>query len=98
MAKLRKVVYPDESIHYLYKCPGCGYEHAFSPAVHKFNGDVDRPTITPSLLQSNPQNYHRCHSYITQGKIQFLPDCWHNLKGQTVDLIDYSPLQLSETW
>lgn len=28
----------------------------------------------------------RCHSYITEGKIQFLSDCSHELAGQTVDL------------
>jgi predicted RNA-binding Zn-ribbon protein involved in translation (DUF1610 family) len=28
----------------------------------------------------------RCHSYITDGKIQFLNDCSHQLAGQTVEL------------
>ena len=28
----------------------------------------------------------RCHSYITDGRIQFLGDCTHALAGQTVDL------------
>lgn len=27
-----------------------------------------------------------CHSFVTDGKIQFLDDCTHNLKGQTVEL------------
>lgn len=27
-----------------------------------------------------------CHSYITDGKIQFLSDCTHELVGQTVEL------------
>lgn len=30
-----------------------------------------------------------CHSYITDGKINFLGDCTHALKGQTVDLVDF---------
>ena len=30
-----------------------------------------------------------CHSFITDGKIQFLNDCTHDLKGQTVDLPDF---------
>jgi hypothetical protein len=29
-----------------------------------------------------------CHSYVTDGKIQFLSDCTHALAGQTVDLPD----------
>lgn len=28
----------------------------------------------------------RCHSFITDGKIQYLSDCFHELAGQTVDL------------
>lgn len=31
----------------------------------------------------------RCHSYVTDGKIQFLTDCTHGLVGQTVDLPEY---------
>lgn len=30
-----------------------------------------------------------CHSFVTDGKIQFLNDCFHSLKGQTVDLPDW---------
>lgn len=29
-----------------------------------------------------------CHSFVTDGKIQFLSDCSHSLAGQTVDLPD----------
>lgn len=31
----------------------------------------------------------RCHSFVTDGRIQFLGDCTHNLAGQTVDLPDF---------
>lgn len=27
-----------------------------------------------------------CHSFVTDGRIQFLSDCTHSLAGQTVDL------------
>ncbi len=27
-----------------------------------------------------------CHSFVTEGKIEFLSDCTHNLRGQTVEL------------
>lgn len=30
----------------------------------------------------------RCHSFVRDGKIQFLGDCSHDLAGQTVDLPD----------
>lgn len=32
----------------------------------------------------------RCHSFVTDGRIEFLSDCTHELKGQTVDLPDWS--------
>jgi hypothetical protein len=31
----------------------------------------------------------RCHSFVTDGMIQFLGDCTHALAGQTVPLPDY---------
>lgn len=30
-----------------------------------------------------------CHSFVTDGRIQFLSDCTHALAGQTVDLPEY---------
>jgi hypothetical protein len=30
-----------------------------------------------------------CHSFVTDGRIQFLSDCTHSLSGQTVDLVDF---------
>ena len=31
-----------------------------------------------------------CHSFVTDGRIQFLGDCTHTLAGQTVDLPEWS--------
>lgn len=31
-----------------------------------------------------------CHSFVTDGRIQFLDDCTHALAGQTVDLPDWT--------
>lgn len=30
-----------------------------------------------------------CHSFVTDGRIQFLGDCTHTLAGQTIDLPDW---------
>lgn len=64
--------------------------------IWKFNGDFNNPTIRASVLQwgyrQNPNTgkydieVDRCHSFITDGKIEFLSDCMHELKGQTVEL------------
>ena len=29
-----------------------------------------------------------CHSFVTDGKIQYLNDCTHELAGQTVEMVD----------
>lgn len=57
-----------------------------------FNGDVDKPTFTPSFkttfvhysggidqhgLGIGSREYRVCHYIITDGKIQFCPDSWH---------------------
>ncbi len=36
-----------------------------------------------------PFKCYRCHSFVTDGRIQFLGDCSHALVGQTVDLPDF---------
>lgn len=63
-----------------------------------FNNDLVKPTFTPSILVRRPANPNaseefkeyrkelRCHSFVREGKIQFLNDCTHELKGQTVAL------------
>ncbi len=79
-------------------CPGCGTFHVIATsvplsngAVWNFNGNFEKPTFTPSLLVKYPSfetNMFVCHSFITDGKIQFLTDSTHKLSGQTVDLPD----------
>lgn len=32
-----------------------------------------------------------CHTFITDGRVQYLGDCTHHLAGQTVDLPDLPP-------
>lgn len=65
-----------------------------------FNDNYDRPTFTPSILVrwSEPSDVESefddpakdvsqvCHSYVTDGQIQFLGDCTHELVGQTIPL------------
>lgn len=61
-----------------------------------FNNNFEKPTFTPSLNTwwggykngDHDIPLHRCHSFITDGKIQFLGDCTHALANQTVDLPD----------
>lgn len=89
-----------EGGYLLFHCPGCESAHMVrvaSPGVPggwTFNGDHDRPTFSPSVLVTyNGSDAGQdgappaiCHSFVTDGQIQFLGDCTHALAGQTVPL------------
>jgi hypothetical protein len=49
---------------------------------------MESPTFTPSVLCNKSEPEHRCHHFIRAGKIQFLNDCHHALRGKTVPLPD----------
>ena len=51
-----------------------------------WNGCTYAPTLRPSVLTEGHD--FRCHSWINDGKVQFLSDCSHELCGQTVPLLD----------
>lgn len=69
-------------------CPGCKCAHVFD-SRWTFNGDLDKPTFRASMLVNGSGRGVRCHSFVTDGKIQFLDDCDHELKGQTIDLLAF---------
>lgn len=95
MARLKK-----KSIdYYSFYCPGCKHEHTYvvdsDGSGWQFNGDMENPTFTPSLLNRMPfknedtgqiEEKERCHLFITNGKIIFCNDCDHELAGQTVEI------------
>jgi len=104
MAKFYKEQHDGENVKqkfsYLFHCPGCGLLHSINTIPNigmpcwTFNGDVDNPTISPSLRvrweygeKGRPEKC--CHSFIKDGKIQFLSDCTHELKNQTVEIPDW---------
>lgn len=63
-----------------------------------YNGDPNKPTFMPSVLvtyngpdagQDNGDGRAPpavCHSFVTDGRIQFLSDCTHELAGRRVDI------------
>ena len=103
---------------FTYWCQGCNSTHSIKtrgPGSWGWNGDVERPTFTPSVLLSgvrmtekgeadwkawvdagcpkpSPGSFdsapHVCHSFVTDGRVQFLTDSRHALAGQTVELAD----------
>lgn len=76
-----------EYVQHVIACPGCGNWHSFD---HRwtFNGDFEKPTFSPSMLVNQHDPKSRCHSFVRDGKIQFLSDCFHKYAGQTLDLED----------
>jgi hypothetical protein len=101
--------------NWVFYCPGCKHQHTISSSIWSFNGDVEKPTLSPSvLIKSGHYCSHHvsgddcwctfnnkrreegregsrfkcsiCHSFVTDGKIQFLSDCTHELAGQTVEI------------
>ncbi len=103
-AKLRGSVDSNGRRGLSYWCQGCESLHKVwveggPPGSNwGWNGNVDRPTFTPSVLVTYPANpdadeefkewrtERRCHTFITDGMVQFLGDCTHALAGQTLAL------------
>lgn len=65
-----------------------------------WNHDTIHPTFAPSVLayphkvsfniddpESPPIDQVRCHSFVRDGKIEYLSDCEHSSAGMTVDMI-----------
>lgn len=92
-------------------CPGCEKAHMvrtsgpgseYCRAQWTWDGNVDEPTLTPSILirvnwsqaverGDDPEHWRDeiCHSFVRAGTIQFLDDCTHALRGRTVVLPDW---------
>ncbi len=88
----------DQLVGYSFYCPGCKWYHAvhINPYLNSigaswgFNGDLEKPTFSPSVLHRVEIPHMRkvltCHSFVENGQIKYLPDSTHALAGQTVDL------------
>lgn len=102
MSKLMPIDREGQTVGYFFDCPGCIGGHAVFVRPHKapngaswdFNGDMEKPTFSPSILSRytfTPESGKPdivCHSFVADGKIQFLGDCTHALAGQTVEIPD----------
>lgn len=98
--KLARAASPNgDDIREQFYCPGCKCGHAYrvplsdptKGPVWEWNGNREAPTFTPSLLMTSPRgaNEYRCHLFIASGMIQFCGDCSHDLKGQTVPMVEW---------
>jgi hypothetical protein len=93
--KVGKVIHGSE-VRWMFNCPGCYCAHGPVEGRWTFNHDLEKPTFSPSILvrwtktkmSAEPVDMV-CHSFVREGRIQFLSDCTHALAGQTVDLPDW---------
>ena len=85
-----------------FSCPGCGYHHRIHVKVGgksllpepcwDWNGSTEAPTINPSINFSTVDSDGdpvRCHSFVRDGKIQFLGDCTHTKANQTLEIPEW---------
>lgn len=95
---LSKILAQGEPGSLWFECPGCEMPHRIMHGAGegprwRWNGDVDKPTFTPSVLVrypwGSPQVERVCHSFVTDGQIRFLGDCSHALAGQTVAIPEW---------
>lgn len=78
----------------IFWCPGCETYHGVwteepnsqTGAKWTWNHSRHKPTFSPSILVHQGSNTPRCHSFVQDGIIKFLPDCDHKLAGQEVRL------------
>lgn len=79
-----------------FHCPGCEHDHYIHTNKNlepcwDFNGDIGKPTVNPSIrvrgIRAGVPTL--CHSFIKDGKIQYLNDCTHHLAGKTVELPEF---------
>ena len=77
---------------YLFWCPGCRQSHGVwtshpnvAGARWMVSGTPEAPSVEPSILVRYGDGA-TCHCFLRQGQIQYLPDCTHALRGQTVPM------------
>ncbi len=87
---------------YTFTCPGCKDRH-YIPTSPKsqchwtFNGSVERPTFSPSILVNETLwpdgsiGFIRCHFFVRDGQIDFCSDSKHEMAGKTVELPEIEP-------
>lgn len=103
-AKLRSIGFGTAGTGVAFWCPGCNEAHAirtegaggrYNQARWDWDGNAEAPTISPSILTRTPVDpllgggEMVCHSFVRAGQIEFLADCTHHLKGQTVPMPEW---------
>lgn len=93
---MAKVKIQEKSV--VFYCQGCSRWHYVpfnlvkeqdNPIEWYFNGNLYKPTITPSIKNTwhgGTGENKVCHVNITDGQIYFHGDCTHRLAGRTLEV------------
>lgn len=78
---------------YGFYCPGCETWHRIDGGAGGwyFNGDYERPTFIPDLLNATTELDrvpHRCHLSIVKGRIRYYDDCSHEFAERYISMED----------
>jgi hypothetical protein len=101
--KGREKCAPEEATYVVINIPGPTGLLALPVILHgkregtgcwTWNGSTETPTLRPSVL--NQRRGHRCHTWINDGKAQFLDDSNHEYAGQTLDLLEVPQSEAGE--
>lgn len=91
---------------YTFTCPGCKDRHYIPTSTKSqcrwtFNGSVERPTFSPSILVNEvlwpdgSVGFIRCHFFVRDGQIEFCSDSKHEMAEKTVELAVIEPSGVS---
>lgn len=102
-ARIEGVVFlrdwPDAHGMLTFWCPGCNSGHTVTYGggeTWQWDGNTERPTLSPSVLANGTRGnsteewnraHPRCHTFVRDGRIEYLNDCEHDLAGQTIDMV-----------
>lgn len=79
---------------YFFYCPGCKCGHHYEVPRWTFNGNVEKPSFSPSLLMfttrvETGERKTECHLFLTDGRITYCGDCPHPLSGKTIEMVEF---------
>jgi hypothetical protein len=93
---MSKLIYDETESSYEVYCPGCAIKHKIftklsssCTQVHKFDGNLDTPTFSPSVSidygLDTVNNRRVCHFFVSEGFLNY-QNCFHGFKNRSVPL------------
>lgn len=93
--------WPDGRGMLTFWCPGCKGGHTITygaTETWQWDGDAEHPTLAPSVLaHAHAVSFDEaggdrtwqplCHSFVRNGRIEYLAGSEHDLAGQTIDMV-----------